>query len=125
MVLRAMEKKKTSTGERASGLKLVVVVILTKLVRKEFTKKVTLKILCGKVARSLKAQSREFFQTSPITPKLAANWDPNAGIRILCLLLFPLCDTVLRTYTGFPEALYQVMWCSCELLANRSCKQIS
>lgn len=56
MVLSAMEKNKTRTGERASGLELVVVIILNKVVRKDLTKKVTLKILCGRLSRSLKAQ---------------------------------------------------------------------
>lgn len=44
MVLGAMEKNKTRTVDRASGLELVVVVILTKVVRKELMKKVTLKV---------------------------------------------------------------------------------
>lgn len=56
MVLSAMKKTKARMKERASGLELVVVVILTKIVRKEFTEKVTLKILCGRVSRSTKAQ---------------------------------------------------------------------
>ena len=56
MVLSAMEKNKTRTGERAAGLELVVVIILTRVVRKDFTKKVTLKIICGRMSRSLKAQ---------------------------------------------------------------------
>lgn len=63
-----------------------MVVSLSEVVRKLLTAKVTLQILCGRVARSLKAQRREFFQTSPVTPKLAANWDRNAGIRIPCVL---------------------------------------
>lgn len=120
-----MEKNQERTGERASGLELVVVVILTKIGRRELMKKVTFKILCGRVSSSLKAQGREFFWDSPITPKWAANWDPNPGIRILCPCSFPSCDTVISTHKVFTEALDQAMWCSCALLANRSGTQIS
>ena len=54
MVSSGVKKNKARMGERASGWELAVLITSTEIVGKELTRKAALRILCGRVSRSLK-----------------------------------------------------------------------